>query len=599
MVYFCLVIILLCYLFNSLILSMVSIIDPDKLFDKLDNIESYLGKIAEAYDGGKINQLLAQEAKRRDDFKSRPIAFSANEMSQAYTYFWRQMKESETKTIKEQLEIVYNLFYQLCEKFDPLSFDETVWFYYEELESQKAYMVKDEVPPFLDIPNDDGNRHYFFLKAKMLYLYYEMRKQLVYLLKMNINFNKSVRNKEKNMNKKKKVKPDKFKKAVEDTVSNENPKIEDYYSDDGDDKLTEAELYKKYHEPELRKNTIIDNLHLKVKEYLSWTEHVVNTVTEEEPLYDALGRLYDKIDNENGGFIDDITKFFVDEEYSKIGHELQLFVTNSEKTKGEELLCFVARVREVFNDGFDVNRFAGGENMVEGRGWEPHEGLYPAKLVLYCLLSNIEQVMQWIRNMVKLTQGKELPKHIFPTVNVYLNSKGEVYTQRIYEEQRDQYYEEYIVLPPKEIIKKNTVDFLSDQGEETKLDYPYMDVGKARCIYGALVNEDVKWLIEPSSKEEFVKLLLSVPDEKKKIKLQSSNQVKYLAKEIIFYRAPKKGKSRSNMTQGEWDIIKKLFDCENGNIEGCHKRNKKPANCDIFYAEYKKLMGKNKKKKGE
>lgn len=102
-----------------------------------------------------------------------------------------------------------------------------------------------------------------------------------------------------------------------------------------------------------------------------------------------------------------------------------------------------------------------------------------------------------------------------------------------------------------------------------------MDGEKAKRLFKALKEKDVQWLVEPLKENEFVNRL-TLPPSEKKIKLQQLCQIRYIARKYIF--PPEPGKTTRRFKPEEWELIRQLFEAEDGNMSRVDGANKVPQN---------------------
>lgn len=101
-----------------------------------------------------------------------------------------------------------------------------------------------------------------------------------------------------------------------------------------------------------------------------------------------------------------------------------------------------------------------------------------------------------------------------------------------------------------------------------------MDKKIVRVIYNALRAKDVDWLADKNLDFKSFMNILTLPPSGKKIKLRQLNQIHFITRTYFF--PPEDGKKTRRMTPEEWNLIKHLFDSEDGDMSRVDKANKKP-----------------------
>ena len=123
--------------------------------------------------------------------------------------------------------------------------------------------------------------------------------------------------------------------------------------------------------------------------------------------------------------------------------------------------------------------------------------------------------------------------------------------------------------PDKVELEDNT-----EEQETEKKDHICIDGQIAKNLYMALTAENVCWMAENMTEEEFVNIL-TLPPSGQKIKFHQLNQINYVTKKVLFHE-------KSRMAPEEWDLIRQLFDAEHGNMVRVNRASKDPENHEIF-----------------
>lgn len=111
-----------------------------------------------------------------------------------------------------------------------------------------------------------------------------------------------------------------------------------------------------------------------------------------------------------------------------------------------------------------------------------------------------------------------------------------------------------------------------------------IDESTAKRLYEALNADDVKWQVDQGLDETAFVNRLTLPPDGNKIMLKSLNQVYYITNNYLF--PPEPGKSMRRKTEYEWQLVKDLFDVEDGNMERVNYASKKPSG----YKKFEKHM---------
>ena len=426
-----------------------------------------LDKVIEAVEQGILGEVLRQEdAKRRSPKKSKPH-YNAIETEKAYAYYWRQFKEYEKLPIKPQLEQVLELFVDISCRFDPPTYSEEVYFYADELGSPSLEELNSAEPPFVNLTFFDSQSNLTLSQAKMMFLYHAIQDHMIYLLKMYPRKKKT--NKKKNMD----IEKDKVtsitnsaKGKFEEAVKKMNKEVyddvfdcyppdyvpeppdEDFdaaFDDSAKVDLEPEEVPSITLKPVERKATDIAKLHLKLVEYLNLAKRILEIKTKEADLYGALGRLYDHIDKENGGYIDDLAIPPGDYEFSVLSEKWGLWPEYGKRKDTRILKYFLEKVNELTDTCDWVTKIGVEVEITEGWSWEPVAGIYPALVIMDSLLTAIRVEMRFIHRQALIVNGEDIPKHKFPKRTAYFDEeKDDVIVKREYVYDDDFDKSEYI-----------------------------------------------------------------------------------------------------------------------------------------------------------
>ena len=569
-------------------------------FDQLltmNNLQFNFDKIAGAIEEGSLREFLKQEENRRKSRKRNRDEFNSKELNQAYSYYWRKMKEFESLELWEQLEKTFELYNDLCNRFDPLSYGEVVW---ECMDGMVLFFpegAEDEFPPYSSVESESS---YCLSQAKMLYLYKRMCEKLIYLVKMvrKRGGGKRVEGAASGAGSAKNV----FAEAVKETMEESVASIEDYGIPPEEDDATcdyleesnckqeekpkeerkpdESYVIKEY---ESRKTTELSSLHLKVEEYLYEARCILEEQKDKEYRYKALGVLWDDIDKENGGYVDDRACVPDDEDMYKIGVKTGLIEPVEKMRRTDVLRNYLDRVEKVTGAGDDVTNIGGEVDIVEGWSWEPMGRLYPAVVVLCWLLYSIREEMRNLHRQMR--RYKDVEKHRFAVHGYWSNeidwASGTA--KMVYVEKQGYETDEDLDRPdlPRWITGEQVEEMDVDKKpEEEKPEAGKQEINsipisqdKARKLFRALSDKRVGWLSAHMKEDEFVNVLMLKPAGKKII-FKNVSQVRHVTKKFLF---PDK-----KLEHFEWELIKQLFEAENGKMERVERANKTPKNYKIL-----------------
>lgn len=166
-----------------------------------------------------------------------------------------------------------------------------------------------------------------------------------------------------------------------------------------------------FNKPEAGKKTSVEKLDEKVLEYLHLAEKIVNEKISNEDRYNALCRLYEYIDCENGAYADDVEKGIAEWDNGPIGiieRWKLLKQYNDDWRQGEVLKSFLATVNNAINTVLKATRF--GEKIDNIRGWSWYDdGTYSAPTLIYSLLDAIYCDLEYLRKQIRIIKGKEPP----------------------------------------------------------------------------------------------------------------------------------------------------------------------------------------------
>lgn len=353
--------------------------------------------------------------------------------------------------------------------------------------------------------------------------------------------------------------------------------------------------------------------------------------------YQALGRLYDDIDKENGGYLDDSPKDCFNYAFSQeLAEELGLIKPNGKKSKVNVLKDYLQRVEKLITQGDDVTNIGGEATIIEGWDWNPVEGIFPAVVILEWLMISVRKEMRYL--YWRACKFEDIPKHRFLEYGHWDEEINESQQKVEYVYVEEQKYVTDNTLDPSDLPEWITGNPGSEESksveDKTEANESPLEDGKnkkvpekqagtlplslqetppqkegmkdhideidektARCLYKALSNKEeprkVDWLVAPLDENEFVRrLFANPPNPEKKITLEKPSQVKHITEHYLFPKdKPKKGRERRNYTHGEWDVIKKIFDTEPISKNLFDTASLNPRNCqnlDALMSFYKR-----------
>ena len=553
----------------------------------MNNLQFNFDKIAGAIEEGSLREFLKQEENRRKSRKRNRDEFNSKELNQAYRYYWRTMKEFESLELREQLEKTFELYNDLCNRFDPLSYSEVVWECMDGMVWYSPEGAEDEFPPYSSVESESS---YCLSQAKMLYLYKRMCEKLIYLVKMvrKRGGGKRVEEAASGAGSAKNV----FAEAVKETMEESVASIEDYGIPPEEDDATcdylegsnckleekpkeewepdESNVIKEY---ESRKTTELSSLHLKVEEYLYEARCILEEQKDKEARYKALGVLWDDIDKENGGYVDDRACVPDEEDMYKIGVKTGLIEPVEKMRRTDVLRNYLDRVEKVTGAGDDVTNMGGEVDIVEGWSWEPMGRLYPAVVVLRWLLYSIREEMRNLHRQMR--RYRDVEKHKFAVHGYWSNeidwASGTV--KMVYVEKQGYETDEDLDRP--DLPRWMTGEQVEEMDVDKKPEINSIPISqdKARKLFRALSDKRVGWLSAHMKEDEFVNVLMLKPAGKKII-FKNVSQVRHVTKKFLF---PDK-----KLEHFEWELIKQLFEAENGKMERVERANKTPKNSEIL-----------------
>ena len=163
--------------------------------------------------------------------------------------------------------------------------------------------------------------------------------------------------------------------------------------------------------PEARKKTPVEKLDEKFLDYLHLAENILKKEISDENRYDALCRLYEYIDCENGAYADDVDIGIANWDNGPIGiieRWKLLKQYNDDWQQGEVLKSFIATANKSINTGMNVTHFGGKTSIIWGWSWYDN-GTYAAPTLIYALLDAIYCDLEYLRKQIKIIYGKEPP----------------------------------------------------------------------------------------------------------------------------------------------------------------------------------------------
>lgn len=115
------------------------------------------------------------------------MRIEAKELEVAYSTYYRELKALEDMPLEKQLPEIFQLFQSISSQYDPPMYCEDAWDIADELSSPEWIDERDENPPFSSFIFQEPDRNLVMIKAKMLYLYREIRDQLRFKLQYITN----------------------------------------------------------------------------------------------------------------------------------------------------------------------------------------------------------------------------------------------------------------------------------------------------------------------------------------------------------------------------------------------------------------------------
>ncbi len=580
---------------------------------EVDGIGFHLDKVVEAVRKGLLRELLRGENERREARRFLQPPQGTSEATKAYAYYWRLMKEYEVLPIREQFEKVLNMFFDISQRYDPLSYDDRVWAYADELMSTTWDYARNEEPPYSSISVMDVESKDILAKAKLLFIYREIRNQLLYVLKMmqNNGMEKPITNVSKSKKTTKANKKGKFAEA-EDKMKKGTINYNDYLTPE--DEYYGVGNFDWDNMPDdrdmgtivIRKRPPLDTLHKELVSYFYYAETILNRPYNEKQQYEALGQLYDLIDKQSDDCLNYSVGQMDGEESFQWAVGKGLVAPYGENKLPGVLKNFIQTVRNLTDEGEDITYFGGHLDVVEGWSWEPKDGVYPALRILNWFLYAIRTEMTNLHMLWKqLPPFEYITKHQFRVRELVMPDEHvEGGPDVEYHYTTDDDYDEKKQHPLWETGDETVEKSVNDKSTETTLpasketpppqkgkkkiiDHIEISEDKAKCLYNSLF--EMEWLVDPLIEDEFVKRLTANPPDKK-IKLKERIQVKCIATHYIYPKVnPKKGRKRENLKPEETAIIKKVFDCENTSMDKLNKSEDEPKN----FRKFDSLMRKN------
>ena len=382
-----------------------------------------------------------------------------------------------------------------------------------------------------------------------------------------------------------------FKKAVQETNEELYPDVdydpvqgldEDFYPDyDNDENYKKVDLPPEevetivIHEFEARMVTPLPELPAKLDFYFNTAWKILG-IDNDGKKYQALGKFYDDIDKENGGYIDGAPQLPSDDiESCILAKKLRLIEPSGKRRETDVLKDYLQRVEKLINKGTDVTNIGGKVTIIEGWDWNPVEGKYPAVVILEWLMINIRKEMRNLHRQASYYE--DIPKHKFIVHGHWdfiINDDDTA--DWVYREELKYVTDDDIDPSPlpewitgksgseeSKSVEDNTEVYTPSLGEEKENNLIKMVEKDAHQLYKDLVC--VEWLVEPLDENKFVNRLFSKPDhpngtektEVKKILLKSANQIYTTAARYIFLKDEKE-----RLNKKQWDAIKQIFDTQ-------------------------------------
>lgn len=194
-------------------------------------------------------------------------------------------------------------------------------------------------------------------------------------------------------------------------------------------------------------------------------------------------------------------------------------------------------------------------------------GGYSRGVLMFCLLLHV--IHEHLKNLHELLESVKLKPD-------NLTAPQKSFTERLIEARNPR-------LPSTEYKGSiQTEDIASDEPSHIMI-----DESTAKRLYRALNADDVKWQVDQGLDETAFVNRLTLPPDGNKIILKSLNQVYYITTKYLF--PPEPGKSMRRKTEYEWQLVKDLFDVEDGNMDRVNYANKTPSGCEKFEKHMKSL----------
>jgi hypothetical protein len=218
-----------------------------------------------------------------------------------------------------------------------------------------------------------------------------------------------------------------FKKAVQETNEELFPDVdydpvqgldEDFYNDyENDDNYKKVDSPPEevetivIHEFDARKVTPLSELPAKLEFYFNTAWKILG-INDDGKKYQALGKLYDDIDKENGGYIDGAPQLPSDDiESCILAEKLRLIEPSGKRRETDVLKDYLQRVEKLISEGDDVTNIGGEVTIIDGWDWNPVEGKYPALVILEWLMIKIRKEMRNLHRQASYVE--DIPKHKF------------------------------------------------------------------------------------------------------------------------------------------------------------------------------------------
>lgn len=218
-----------------------------------------------------------------------------------------------------------------------------------------------------------------------------------------------------------------FKKAVQETNEELFPDVdydpvqgldEDFYHDyENDDNYKKVDSPPEevetivIHEFDARKVTPLSELPAKLEFYFNTAWKILG-INDDGKKYQALGKLYDDIDKENGGYIDGAPQLPSDDiESCILAEKLRLIEPSGKRRETDVLKDYLQRVEKLISEGDDVTNIGGEVTIIDGWDWNPVEGKYPALVILEWLMIKIRKEMRNLHRQASYVE--DIPKHKF------------------------------------------------------------------------------------------------------------------------------------------------------------------------------------------